>query len=188
MPFDLADARAQLTAHTPLDTLEAYHRDNAVRMIDTAGLACTSRKHFPNQLTSGAWVIAADTKYVLLIHHIKSDRWFQPGGHIEPEDENLLAAAVREVREECGIDLRPIQPPRLFDIDMHAINRHKDEPDHVHFDCRFLFVVPTAAALTVTETSTAIKEARWVDITEARALMTVEPSNNRLFDKMATAL
>jgi 8-oxo-dGTP pyrophosphatase MutT (NUDIX family) len=34
-----------------------------------------------------------------------SGHWSFPGGHIEPQDVNLLQTALRELREECGVHL-----------------------------------------------------------------------------------
>jgi 8-oxo-dGTP pyrophosphatase MutT (NUDIX family) len=54
-----------------------------------------------------------------------------------------MLAALRELAEETGIDpdlVTPISPIPLH-IDVHPIpaNPAKDEPDHQHFDFRFLF-------------------------------------------------
>ena len=48
---------------------------------------------------------ARDRDRVLLILHRGRDRWTAPGGGVEG-DETFAQAAVREVREETGIDCR----------------------------------------------------------------------------------
>ena len=47
-----------------------------------------------------------------------SGHWSCPGGRREPEDDDLLHTALRELEEECGIRLRPADletalPPRV---------------------------------------------------------------------------
>jgi len=75
---------------------------------------------------------------VLLIHHRQLDRWLPLGGHIEL-DEDPEQAALREAREESGLDVelvgerppttgpgtRALIAPRFLDI--HRIN-----PTHEH--------------------------------------------------------
>lgn len=185
--LDIAAARAELAAHRPHDALEAFHVRNTLEMLADADPAIT-RKHFnPGHVTAAAYVLAEDTKQLLLIHHAKSGMWFQPGGHLESQDNSLLDGALREVREECGITPAIIGTPVLFDVDMHNISRHKDEPDHVHFDCRYLVRVATPIAISLDD-PTAVPAAKWVSIDEARKLMRVDPSNNRVFDKLAALL
>jgi len=59
---------------------------------------------------------------VLLLYHRKLRKWLPPGGHIEP-NELPDEAAVREVKEETGIDVEligeralPIETPRQLVI------------------------------------------------------------------------
>ena len=73
---------------------------------------------------------------VLLAHHRKLRRWLQPGGHSDG-DPDTLAVALREAREESGLDARVLDNA-IFDIDVHGIPARGREPAHLHFDERFL--------------------------------------------------
>lgn len=59
------------------------------------------------QYTASAYVIDYENRSVLLMYNKKLDMWLQPGGHIE-SNEIPEEAAVREVREETGIDIKII--------------------------------------------------------------------------------
>ena len=48
-------------------------------------------------------VVLDEHDRVLLVHHNKLGQWLYPGGHIDP-NEDPAQAALREVREETGID------------------------------------------------------------------------------------
>ena len=99
----------------------------------------------PGHFTASAFVLSPDQRQTLLILHAKLGKWLQPGGHIDPDDPDVLAAARRELQEETGLvdlELAP-QFPGLFHIDIHTIPARPTEGDHAHYDLRFLFVAPT---------------------------------------------
>ncbi|WP_234341838.1 NUDIX hydrolase [Streptomyces sp. NRRL S-646] len=109
-----------------------------------------SRSTFTGHVTCGAIVIDSLGR-VLHVLHLASGKVLAPGGHTEPTDESLPAAALRELHEETGIPPQAVTPwPGYetvpFDIDIHDIDAHpgKDEPGHQHFDLRFLFRLHTA--------------------------------------------
>ncbi|MGH4031080.1 NUDIX hydrolase [Actinomycetota bacterium Odt1-20B] len=105
------------------------------------GADVTSRKEFRGHATAGA-VLVNDKGEALFIHHVALDKWLTPGGHLEPEDVNLLGAALRELIEETGVTLSvaPVQPTPVH-IDVHPIpaNASKGEPAHWHADFRYVF-------------------------------------------------
>ncbi len=95
------------------------------------------RAHF----TASAFVVDESCARVCLVEHAKLGRLLQPGGHVEPTDESLEAAALREAREETALelDLHP-EAPRPFDLDIHEIPERPGEPAHFHLDVRYLLV------------------------------------------------
>ena len=100
-----------------------------------------SRLNKEAHFTASGFVIS--NKKVLLIFHNKLQKFIQPGGHIENDDENLLGAAKREVEEETGLKVVPCREFKSIPvyIDIHKIpyNKNKNEPEHYHYDCMFAF-------------------------------------------------
>jgi 8-oxo-dGTP pyrophosphatase MutT (NUDIX family) len=105
-------------------------------------------------LTASAIVVAADRSSVLLTLHPKFDRWLQMGGHCEPGDTCLRAAAAREALEESGIpglELSPV-PVRL---DRHRVGCHGGA---WHLDVQYVALAPTDAEHVISDESL---ELRW---------------------------
>jgi 8-oxo-dGTP pyrophosphatase MutT (NUDIX family) len=90
-------------------------------------------------------VYSPETEAVLLVFHSRLRRWLQPGGHLEPADETVVAAARREVLEETGILVDPGPAARLVSVDVHEIPAARGEPAHRHHDLMFGFVAPERA-------------------------------------------
>jgi len=128
---------------------------------------CRSREHWsPGHFTASAFVLSPDRRAIALIRHPKLGRWLQPGGHVEPDDADLVASARREVAEEIGLVELELLAPAPFDLDVHTIPARGDQPEHAHFDVRFLFRAraPTLAA------GSDIPDARWVALGDVAEL------------------
>jgi len=116
---------------------------------------------------------------VLLVHHKKHNCWIQQGGHVE-KDENPFEAALREGREETGLDLSPwlkLDPP----IDEYAqvlptpdytaeylIPARADEPEHFHVD--WLYVIRLPEEVNVQLEESAASEIGWFTLEETLKL------------------
>ena len=107
---------------------------------------------------------------VLLLHHRKLRRWLQPGGHAEPGERDGEAVALREAREETGIEGLDLHPsaPRPLDVDVHPIPARGDEPAHRHLDLRYLVVAPDDAILR--RLASEARALRWFGWTELESL------------------
>jgi 8-oxo-dGTP pyrophosphatase MutT (NUDIX family) len=138
----LQHLRDLLAAHEPVDAREAGYLQRMTELVASAGDPF-ARSHFvPGHFTASAFILSPDESQLLLIDHSKIKRWLQPGGHIDAEDADVFAAARREAEEEAGLtELQQIGG--LFDVDVHPMLARKAEPDHEHFDLRFLFRATT---------------------------------------------
>jgi 8-oxo-dGTP pyrophosphatase MutT (NUDIX family) len=163
---------ALLAAHEPADEEEA--RDLETMRAYAASLGDPFSRDEPEaHFTGSAVVVDPEGSRTLLVHHAKSGLWFQPGGHIEPGDASLAEGALREAREETGLDVR-LAGDRLLDVDVHWIAWD----EHYHLDLRFLVVATGTLAPDAAE----IRAAEWLTWDEAFA-RTSEPALRRALAK-----
>jgi 8-oxo-dGTP pyrophosphatase MutT (NUDIX family) len=110
------------------------------------------RTHLPGHITGSAWIVDRQREFVLLTHHAKLNKWLQPGGHADG-DENVLNVALREAEEETGVQHFKILHNNIFDLDIHPIPARKDFGAHDHYDVRFLLEADMNEPLVITEES-----------------------------------
>lgn len=127
---------------------------------------CLLRSCVPGHFTGSAWVADAGRRRTLLTHHRKLDKWLQLGGHADGESD-LAAVAAREAAEESGLTCVRLVTDAIFDLDRHLIPARKQEPEHWHYDVRFLFEADPDEPLVVTSES---KDLAWVDLAEVARL------------------
>lgn len=110
----------------------------------------------PAHLTASCIVLDASGEQALLTLHKRAGEWFQFGGHLEPGDASVWAAARREAREESGIDdLEPLPDPVQLDrhVLVGAFGRCRE-----HLDVRYAAVAPAGSMPRV---STESHDVRW---------------------------
>jgi NUDIX domain len=98
-----------------------------------------SRLNPEAHITGSAIIVDRRIESIYQIWHAKVGRWLQPGGHVEDDDVNVYAGALRELLEETGFDPTEIIPfsSDIFDVDIHPIGSGSGA--HEHFDVRFAF-------------------------------------------------
>lgn len=117
--------------------------------------AAFERSHPPGHFTGSAWLVSHDGEWVLLTHHRKLNRWLQLGGHADG-DHDPACVALREAEEESGLAGLQVEP-QLFDLDRHAIPARGADPEHWHYDLRYVVCAAEGAeAFVVSDESHAL--------------------------------
>ena len=129
-----------LERYAPFNEQEA--RDRAVLMgLLRTGQDLWTRENEAAHLTASAWVVNGDRERVLMAYHNIYDSWSWLGGHADAETD-LLAVAIREVKEEAGISgVRPVSEG-IFSLESLTVDGHvkrgKYVSSHLHLNVTYL--------------------------------------------------
>ncbi len=168
-----------LHQHAPACDEETVYRDRMLALLDSSGDPLSRGHYDPGHFTASGFVLSPDGKSVLLILHRKLGRWLQPGGHVDPDDADLFAAACREIHEEVGLGELDQVTPGVYDVDIHPIPARKAEPAHEHFDVRFLL----RARSTVIDANDESHDTAWTALADLADRMT-DPDERRVITKL----
>lgn len=130
--------------------LENYQPYNEQEEKDTAeilrrlksGEELHTRNNHSAHLSASAWVVSPDFKKVLMAYHKIYDSWAWLGGHADG-DHDLLGVAMREVKEESGLDSKPISKD-IYSVEILTVDGHEKNgkyvSSHLHLNVTYLLM------------------------------------------------
>ena len=129
-----------LERYLPWNEQEERDRAEILRRL-RSGEELYGRDNASAHLTASAWVVSPDRTQVLMAYHNLYDSWSWLGGHADG-DRDLLAVALREVREESGLaEVRPVSPA-IYSVEILTVDGHEKRgayvSSHLHLNVTYL--------------------------------------------------
>lgn len=136
-------------------------------------------------MTASAWVVDKDRSKVLMVYHNIYHSWSWLGGHADGETD-LLAVAIREVKEEAGIsDVRPVSE-EIFSLESLTVDGHVKKgryvSSHLHLNVTYLLEADEAEVLRIKPDENS--GVRWFSLEEALAACSEPWMIERVYKKL----
>lgn len=136
-------------------------------------------------MTASAWVVNPQRSKVLMVYHRLYDSWSWTGGHADGE-EDLLAVALREVREETGVQrLRPVTE-EIYSLEVLTVDGHEKHgryvPSHLHLNVTYLLEAEEEQPLWVCEAENS--GVAWFSLADALSASTEPWFVERIYKKL----
>ncbi len=180
-----------------METIKAYQPFNEQEKMDKALILnwiktqenAFSRDNTVAHMTASAWVVNKDRSKVLMVYHNIYNSWSWLGGHADGETD-LLAVAIREVKEEAGIsNVRPVSE-EIFSLESLTVDGHVKRgsyvSSHLHLNVTYLLEADSEEHVSVKEDENS--GVAWFTLEEALKKSTepwfVERVYGKLVEKM----
>ena len=136
-------------------------------------------------MTASAWVVNPQRSKVLMVYHRLYDSWSWAGGHADGEEE-LLAVALREVREETGVQrLRPVTE-EIYSLEVLTVDGHEKHgryvSSHLHLNVTYLLEAEEDQPLRVCEAENS--GVAWFSLADALSASTEPWFIERIYKKL----
>ena len=119
----------QLRAYQPFNEQEARDCGRILQYMDAFD-NIFSRDNALCHMTASAWVVNPARDRVLMAYHNIYQSWAWLGGHADGE-RDLLAVALREVREESGVqNVRPVSED-IYSVEILTVDGHEKRGQYV---------------------------------------------------------
>ena len=148
-----------------------------------------TRENKYGHFTSSAWVVNKERTKVLMIYHNIYNSWAWPGGHADGE-EDLLSVAMREVKEETGVNNVKVIDDKIFSLEIITVDGHIKRGEyvssHTHLNVVYLFEVDENEELKIKEDENS--GVKWINLEDVEKESTekwiVENVYKKLIEKM----
>ena len=148
-----------------------------------------SRDNLIAPMTASSWIVNRERTKVVMVYHRIYDSWSWTGGHADGE-RDLLSVALREAREETGLQHVRALVPEIFSLEVLTVDGHEKHgayvPSHLHLTVTYLLEADEDEELRPCEEEN--KGVRWFTLDEALAASSEPWFVKRIYKKLNNKL
>lgn len=158
--------------YKPYNEQEEKDKEIMLKYINTFDDVLTRNNEFVH-FTASACAVNKDRTKVLMIYHNIYKSWSWPGGHADGESD-LLGTAIREIKEETGVEnVKPIVDD-IFSLEVLTVDGHikrgKYVASHIHLNLTYLLEIDENEMLRIKEDENS--GVKWVNIEDMKKVST----------------
>ena len=178
------ELREKIEKYVPYNEQEEKDKNTILKYMDAFEDTLTRNNEF-GHFTASAWVVNKERTKVLMIYHNIYKSWAWTGGHADGESD-LLSVAVREVKEETGVENVKVLDDDIFSLEIVCVNGHvkrgKYVSSHVHLNVTYLLEVDENETLRIKEDENS--GVNWVPIDEVEVASTERWVKEKVYRKL----
>lgn len=176
--------RKQLMEYRPFNEQEERDRSLILHCLDTQPDLYT-RENRVAHLTASAWIVNHDRTKVIMAYHNIYQSWSWLGGHADGE-QDLLSVALREAREESGVQhIQPVTDD-IYSIEILTVDGHVKRGEyvssHLHLNITYLLEADETDPLFVKADENS--GVRWFTLDDAIAACTEPWMQKHIYTKL----
>lgn len=182
------DIQSQIKEYRPFNEQEERDKTLILEALD-------SRKDLFNRddsichMTASAWVVNPARDKVLMVYHNIYHSWSWLGGHADGQ-KDLVSVAIREVKEESGLNDIKALSKDIFSLEVLTVDGHikrgKYVSSHLHLNLTYLLEADDHDPLFVKPDENS--GVRWFSLKEAVEASNEEFFKERIYPKLNTKL
>ena len=176
--------KEQIENYKPYNEQEEKDKEVMLKYINSFDNVLTRNNEF-GHFTASSWVVNKERTKVIMIYHNIYKSWAWTGGHADGE-EDLLKVAIKELKEETGVQNVKILKDDIFSLEIVPVAGHikrgKYVSTHVHLNLTYLLKVDEKEILKIKEDENS--GVKWVELDDVEKESTEEWIIENVYKKL----
>ena len=129
---------------------------------------CLTRENEIAHFTTSIWTVNKERTKTLMVYHNIYDSWSWIGGHADGE-EDLASVALRELKEETGVENASLVSKDIFSLEVLTVDGHEKKGKYVssHLHLNITYMAEADEDQMLVENKEENKGVKWFNFEEA---------------------